>query len=70
MLMYTDDPIADFNRYDAEQAQAMAKYPVCADCGKSITGDFVFYIEGDIYCEDCMLDNFRRPTDDFIEGEW
>lgn len=51
------------------QEKAMEKYPVCADCGKSITDDFVFYIEGDIYCEDCMLDNFRRPTDDFIEGE-
>lgn len=67
MSMFTDDPIADYDRYCAEQEQAMQKYPVCAVCGKAITDDFLYHIEGDIYCEECMKDNFRRPTDDFME---
>lgn len=69
MSLWTDNPIRDYDRYCAEQEREMEKYPVCCCCDKSITDDFLFYIEGDIYCEECMKDEFRRPTDDFIEGE-
>lgn len=65
--MFTDDPIYDYDRYDAEQSRAMAKYPVCAVCGKPITDDYLYYIEGDTYCEDCVKDEFRQCTDRFIE---
>lgn len=28
----TDDPVADFLAYDADQQKALARLPVCADC--------------------------------------
>lgn len=66
-MYYSDNPVRDYDRFDAEQERAMQKYPECACCGKRITDDFLFYIEGDIYCEECMEDEFRRPVDDFIK---
>lgn len=29
----TDDPVADFDRYDAEQQQQLDSLPVCECCG-------------------------------------
>jgi hypothetical protein len=56
--------------HQAEKEKAEARLPVCCHCDKHIGDDFLYYIEGDIYCEECMTDEFRRPTDDFIdEGE-
>ena len=65
--MFTDDPIADFNRYDAKQERAMQRYPKCACCGKRITDDYLFYIEGNTICEVCVEDEYKRNTDDFID---
>lgn len=69
MSMFTDDPIRDYDRYCEDLEREMEKYPECACCGKRIIDDFLFYIEGETYCEDCMLDEYRRPIDDFIEGD-
>jgi hypothetical protein len=66
-IYYTGDPVRDYDRYYEDQEKEMEKYPECAVCGKRITDDFLYYIEEDIYCEECMKDNFRRPTDDFIK---
>ena len=68
-MFYSDNPIRDYDRYCEEQEREMERYPECCDCGKRITDDFVYYIFGDIYCEECMKDEYRRPVDDFIEGD-
>lgn len=64
-MFYSDDPVADFNRFDAEQEKAMQKYPECADCGKRITDDFYYEIDGETLCEECMNDKYRKWVDDF-----
>lgn len=66
-MFFTNDPVADYDRYCAALEREMERLPECACCGNRITDDFLFYIEGDVYCEECMKDNFRRPTDDFIK---
>lgn len=53
--------------YQDEQERREAELPECCHCTKPIYDDFCYYIEGDIWCEECMKDEFRRPTDDFIE---
>lgn len=35
-MMRTDDPIADAERYAAEQDRRLDKLPVCECCGKAI----------------------------------
>jgi non-homologous end joining protein Ku len=38
-MYYTDDPIADFDRYDKEQQERLEQRPVCSVCGEHIQDD-------------------------------
>ena len=60
-VFITDDPIADFNAWDAEQADWLAKLPVCADCDEPIQDETAFYINGDWICNDC-IDSYKRDV--------
>lgn len=64
----TDDPIADFNRYDAEQEEAMKKYPECAECGLRITDDYYYEVEGEILCEEHMNERYRKSVDNYVDN--
>jgi formylmethanofuran dehydrogenase subunit E len=64
--MYSDNPIADFLSYDAEQESKREKMPVCSVCGEHIQDDFLYDIDGEIFCEECLNENFRKCTDDYI----
>ena len=33
-MQYTDNPLADFSRYDDEREESLAKLPVCDECGE------------------------------------
>lgn len=65
--MYTDNPIADYDRYDMEQMKKLQRLPVCAECGEPIQDDECYEINGEIICAECLKDNHRRWTDDLIE---
>jgi len=59
-MFMTDDPIADFNRYDAEQQARLKKLPICARCGEHIQQDKAVCIHGvEFYCDEC-LDELRE----------
>ena len=60
-MFYSDDPLRDFDRWDAEQQKALEELPVCADCDNPIQDESAFYINGDWICEDCM-DAYRRDV--------
>jgi len=64
-MSYTDDPARDWDNHCAEQERRMQKYPECADCGKRITDDFYYEIDGEILCEECLNDRHRKWVDDF-----
>lgn len=64
----TDDPYADFDRWDAEQARAEARLPQCEGCGESISDDDYYEIENEILCEDCMKERYKKRTEDFIQN--
>ena len=61
-MYFTDNPIADFLRYDSEQTEALEKYPECSLCGDHITDDYYYDIDGEIYCERCMKHEFRKSN--------
>ena len=52
--MWTDDPIRDFERYEAEQEEKLEKLPVCDDCGEPIQDEYYYDINGFIICPDCL----------------
>ena len=56
--MYTDDPINDFERWDAEQAERLAERPLCSYCDEPIQEDSAFRINDELICEECM-EQFR-----------
>lgn len=60
----TDDPVADFDRYDREQAKEEANLPHCDCCG-CVIYDHYWNIGGEIYCEECLNDEFRHDADDY-----
>ena len=67
MSFYTDDPIADFARHDAEQQREMDKLPECNECGQPITDECCWEINDELICNACLLVNHRKFTDDFME---
>lgn len=54
MPFRTDDPVADFERHDREQARKLAKLPTCERCGNAIQQEWAVCIEGFWYCDDCI----------------
>lgn len=60
-MIYTNDPLSDFYRHDAEQDKQLKRLPRCAKCGEYIQQDTAVYIDGDWLCDDCV-DRFRREV--------
>ena len=62
--MWTDDPVADFERYDAEQESVLKKCPMCSVCYEYIQGEFAYFINDEWICEECIEDLRREVTVD------
>lgn len=66
-MIWTDDPVADFHAYDAEQQAKLDKLPKCSYCEEHIQDDYLCDIDGAIYCMECFSDNFIKNVEDYIE---
>ena len=64
MFFYSDDPLRDFDRWDAEQQERLKELPDCADCGEKIYDDHYYMINDEPICPDCLDSNYRREADD------
>ena len=64
--MFTDDPVADYESHDAEQAKWLKKLPVCECHGEPIQDEYLYDIGGELYCEEGMQERFRKPTEKYI----
>ena len=56
----------ELRMYEAEQEASLESLPKCVNCGEPIQDDYLYDIDGDIYCEDCMKDEFRACTENYI----
>ena len=63
----TDDPLADFDRWDIEQARKEARLPICSECGERIHGETAYYIHDCWICEECMDNNYKVDVEDYVE---
>lgn len=66
MPYITDDPAADYSRYEAEQEREMERLPICHDCGEPITGEILYQINDEYICPECMS-AYVRYVDDLID---
>ena len=55
-----------WERHDNEQEEALEEFPHCDYCGNVIQDEHYFDINGDIVCEECLKENFRKRTEDYI----
>ena len=65
-MFYTDGPLADFARHDAEQQAQLEKLPVCCECDEPIQDEHCYEINGEYICEECLNDNHRKVVDDIV----
>ena len=65
--MYVPDNYDAFAAWDAERESALARYPVCEWCSKTIQDDYFYIINDETICEECLNQHFRRSVDDYIE---
>lgn len=66
MFRRTDDPLADFNAWDAEREAQLEKLPICADCGERVMDDHFFLINDEVICPDCLDAGYRKSIDEYI----
>lgn len=66
-MIFTDDPLSDFDRYDRQQEEWLNSLPVCDCCGEPIQDDFCYEINGDLICKDCLDMYFRKAVEDIVE---
>ena len=58
------DNYSQLERHEAEMERRLSQRPVCEDCGEPIQDEFYFNVEGEILCEECMHDRYRKRADD------
>lgn len=61
-MFTTDNPIADYDRYDRERTKWLERKPKCEECGHHIQQETAVRIGDKWYCDEC-LDNLREDTD-------
>ena len=66
-MFYSDDPVADFYQYDAQQQAELDKLPVCSECDHPIQSETCYEFDGGLICEDCLENNHKKWVEDFIE---
>jgi hypothetical protein len=65
-MYYSDDPVADFNRWDAdmEDRRLRNRRGRCAHCGEDIEGYEDYYdFDGELIHDDCLYawaDKFKK----------
>lgn len=55
-----------FNEFEENEARKEARFPKCDCCGKRITTDKFFNVEGTYICPSCIED-FIVDTEDYME---
>ena len=66
-MAYTNDPIADFERHDAEQSKKLANLPLCSICNEPIQQEKAVYYNDQWCCEECEEEFWQGIRGDFLE---
>ena len=63
MDMNIPDNYSQWEAHDRSQEQALEESLHCEYCGKPIQDDYCYEINGEILCEVCLNDNFKRSVE-------
>ena len=69
--MYIPEYIPDYTdlhrEHEARQQRELDKLPKCCECDQPIQDDECYEINGELVCPQCLEDNHRKRTDDYVE---
>lgn len=60
------DNYSQWEWHEREQELAREKLPRCQRCKQRIDEDYYYEIDGEILCESCMIEKYRKNTEDYI----
>ena len=66
-MYYSDDPVRDFERYDAQRERELARRPKCCECDEPIQEDHCFEINDELVCIHCLKRYYLKGVEDYIE---
>mgnify|MGYP007037194154 CR=1 FL=1 len=61
----SDDPARDLVQWQKEQQEWEDRLPHCDNCNE-VVDDYVFDIDGEILCIECMIAKYRRDVEDCL----
>ena len=61
----SNDPLYDFAVRDKAQQEWEDSLPRCDHCGEPVD-DYVYDIDGEILCIQCVIDKYRRDAEDYV----
>lgn len=64
-MYYSNDPVKDYDSYLADLERERELNPVCSNCDQVISEDYMYVINGKVYCDECMNDVFRVDVPDY-----
>ena len=56
-MIWTDDPVRDAARYDAERNEWLESRPVCTICGEHIQEESALSLNNEWICDECVREN-------------
>lgn len=59
---WTDDPLADFHRYDRAQEQALSLLPKCSRCRLRIQSQYCYEVDDEYVCDDCITEEDKEDA--------
>ena len=70
MIMFTDDPVHDFNMQEEENYKWIQSRPKCCWCGEPIQEEYALRLDGEWMCDKCVKENRRyiEVTSDMYHG--
>ena len=59
-MYFTNNPLRDFERYEAEQEENAQKLPLCEICGERIHDEYGYCVDGYWYHEECFEKEYKK----------
>lgn len=56
-----------WEQHDRERERELQKLPKCDECGERIQDDYLYEINGELVCIECLDKNHCKHTEDYIE---
>lgn len=53
--------------HDIKQERERMRRPKCSLCGEHIQDEHLFLINDEFICTECLITNFKKETEDYID---